>query len=140
MAQLTDDQIESLYKFTRQHFVEHYDLQTELVDHMAHGIEKLWKTHSELSFEQARDREFKKFGVFGFMDVVEKRQAAMQKKYFKIIWKHFKEYMKFPRIIGFIAVTVFFYYLFDNSSHEIMTKQYHKFYSFLYLQYLLAGK
>ena len=29
-----------LYAFTRKHFVEHFDLQTELVDHLANGIEQ----------------------------------------------------------------------------------------------------
>ena len=104
MTALTDEQIDSLYKFTRQHYVEFYDLQTELVDHMALGIEQQWKDNPELTFEQARDREFKKFGVFGFMEVVEKRQKALSKKYMRIVWKHFSHYMQIPRIIAFIAI------------------------------------
>ena len=36
---LTEEQIQQLYKFTRQHYVEHYDVQTELVDHLANDIE-----------------------------------------------------------------------------------------------------
>ncbi|MDC1464178.1 hypothetical protein N8387_00675 [Polaribacter sp.] len=32
---LTETHIQELYKFTRKHFVEHYDVQTELVDHLA---------------------------------------------------------------------------------------------------------
>ena len=35
---LTQDQIQQLNKFTRAHYVEHYDLQTELVGHLANGI------------------------------------------------------------------------------------------------------
>ncbi|WP_320240732.1 hypothetical protein [Tenacibaculum sp. 1B UA] len=38
---LTDQHIEQLYKFTRQHYVEHYDVQTELVDHLANDIEQI---------------------------------------------------------------------------------------------------
>ena len=40
---LTENQIEALYKFTRQHFVYHYDVQTELVDHLANDIEQIWE-------------------------------------------------------------------------------------------------
>ncbi len=36
--QLTKDQIQNLYKFTKQHYVEWYDLQSELVDHLANDI------------------------------------------------------------------------------------------------------
>lgn len=58
-------QIDELYAFTRKHFVEHYDLQTELVDHLAMAIEKQWEENEHLSFDKALQIEFKKFGVFG---------------------------------------------------------------------------
>lgn len=105
---LTLEQIERLYLFTRQHYVEWYDLQSELVDHMANAIEAQWQEHPKLSFEEALQKEFKKFGVFGFMDVVEKRQAALNKKYNGIIWKHFKAFFTIPKIIltaTLVAVT-----------------------------------
>ena len=86
---LTPEQIDRLYQFTRQHYVEYYDLQTELVDHLANSIEAQWQESSKISFEEALQKEFKKFGVFGFMDVVEKRQAALNRKYNGIILRHF---------------------------------------------------
>ncbi|MEY2738561.1 MAG: hypothetical protein RL259_470 [Bacteroidota bacterium] len=96
---LTPEQIDRLYHFTRQHYVEWYDLQTELVDHLANAIEAQWQENPKISFEDALQKEFKKFGVFGFMDVVEKRQAALNKKYNGIIWKHFKAFFTIPKII-----------------------------------------
>ncbi len=103
---LNEEQIESLYQFTRQHYVEWYDLQTELVDHLANAIEEQWQQNPKLSFEEALQIEFKKFGVFGFMDVVEKRQAALNKKYNKIVWSHFKEFFSIPKIIGTASVFI----------------------------------
>ena len=109
---LSPDQIQKLYDFTRQHYVEYYDLQTELVDHLANAIEEQWQENPKRSFEETLQIEFKKFGVFGFMDVIEKRQTAMNKKYNKIIWKHLKEYFKIPQIIGtFSAIGILFYLL-----------------------------
>ena len=81
---LTKKQIENLYAFTRKHFVDYYDLQTELVDHLANDIEAILEEDPSSSFEQARDKAFKKFGVFGFMEVVEQRAKAMNKKYAKL--------------------------------------------------------
>ena len=95
---LTTTQIERLYQFTRQHYVEWYDLQTELVDHLANSIELQWQDNPKIDFEDALKTEFKKFGVFGFMDVVEKRQLVLYKKYNKIVWKHFKEFFTVPKI------------------------------------------
>lgn len=102
---LISEQIEYLFQFTRKHYVEWYDLQTELVDHLANAIEEQWQQNPKLSFEDALQIEFKKFGVFGFMDVVEKRQIALGKKYNKLVWQHFKTFFTIPKIIG--TVTAF---------------------------------
>lgn len=110
---LTEEQIENLYAFTRKHFVEYYDLQTELVDHMANDIEVILEDDLSLSFEQARDKAFKKFGVFGFMEVVEQRQKAMNKKYAKLLWHYTKDWFRLPQILGAIAMFLFFYTIFS---------------------------
>jgi hypothetical protein len=115
---LTSEQIERLYQFTRQHYVEYYDLQTELVDHLANAIEAQWQEHPKLSFEEALQKEFKKFGVFGFMDVVEKRQAALNKKYNGIIWKHFKAFFTIPKIIFTITLVGLIYLLLMTSTYK----------------------
>lgn len=104
---LTPIQIDHLYQFTRQHYVEWYDLQTELVDHLANAIEEQWQQNPKLSFEEALQIEFKKFGVFGFMDVVEKRQAALGKQYNKLVWNHFKDFFSIPKIIGTASAFLF---------------------------------
>lgn len=106
---LTKDQIQNLYKFTRQHFVEHYDLQTELVDHLANDIEQICEEQPNLSFEQAKTISFKKFGVFGFMDVIAARQKAMSKKYWKIIGRFIKEWFQLPKIILTTLLFLIFY-------------------------------
>ena len=100
---LTSLQIDHLYQFTRQHYVEWYDLQTELVDHLANAIEQQWRENPKISFEEALQIEFNKFGVFGFMDVVEKRQIALGKQYNKLVWNHFKDFFSIPKIIGTLS-------------------------------------
>ena len=106
---LTIEQIQQLYKFTRQHYVEHYDLQTELVDHLANDIEQIWKENPSLSFEQARNVSFKKFGVFGFMDVISERQKALDRKYWKIIFRFVKEWFQLPKIVLTALLFLSFY-------------------------------
>lgn len=115
---LTPQQIDRLYQFTLQHYVEWYDLQTELVDHLANAIEAQWQENPKISFEDALQKEFKKFGVFGFMDVVEKRQAALNKKYNKIIWKHFKAFFTIPKIVLTITLVGLIYVLLKISPYK----------------------
>lgn len=107
--------IEQLYKFTRQHYVEHYDVQTELVDHLANDIEQIWEETPTLTFEKARDISFKKFGVFGFMNVLEEKQKQMNKKYFRIILGFVKQWFSIPKIIVTLTMFYCFYLLLQFS-------------------------
>lgn len=99
MIKLTRAQIDQLYLFTRQHYVEWYDLQSELVDHLANAIETQWQENPKLTFDEALNNEFRKFGVFGFMGVVEEKQKFLGKKYRKLIWNYYTEFFRLPKII-----------------------------------------
>lgn len=103
MKKIDEKQVQELYHFTRQHYVEYYDVQTELVDHLANGIEEQWKEDPKMPFEQALHKEFKKFGVSGFEDVVRKKSSAMEKKYFRIIFAELKKELQKPAIAVLLA-------------------------------------
>lgn len=107
MKTLSGSQINRLYQFTRQHYVEYYDVQTELVDHLANGIESQWQDNPGVSFEEALQLEFKKFGIYGFSDIVEKRQQAMEKKYFRVILNETFVLLKKPYVFLTIISLLF---------------------------------
>ena len=106
---LTEIHIQELYTFTRKHFVYHYDVQTELVDHLANDIEEIWVTQQHLSFQEARDKSFKKFGIFGFMDVIDAKQKQMNKRYWKIIIRFVKEWFSVPKVLTTSIVFLLFF-------------------------------
>lgn len=103
---LSKDQIDELFVFVRKHFVEHYDLQMELVDHLADGIETQWIENPNMTYKETRQKEFKKFGICGFSDIIEKRRWAMEKRCYKYILKFYKEYFKIPKIVLLVTVTL----------------------------------
>ena len=115
---LTHQQVDQLYLFTRQHYVEYYDLQTELVDHLANAIEIEWQQNPNLTFDEVLNKEFKKFGIFGFVDVVQKRQAALGKKYNSLVWEHFKEFFGIPKILLTLAMTVLLFTVLKLSLYQ----------------------
>jgi hypothetical protein len=102
---LSQEEIEYLYLFTRKHHVVWYDLQTELVDHLANSIEEQWIKKPDLSFEIALNIVFSNFGRKGFKNVVNERKKALSNKYMKIVWAHLKEYYKLPQIIVTLIAT-----------------------------------
>ena len=116
---LTEIQIDNLYKFTRQHFVYHYDVQTELVDHLANDIEKIWEENPKISFEEARDKSFKKFGVFGFMDVIEAKQKQMNKRYWHLLLRFVKEWFTLPKVITTLLIFLGVFWLIQIPFAEI---------------------
>lgn len=118
---LNKSQIQDLYIFTRQHFVEHYDLQTELVDHLANDIETQWQSQPKLSFEDAKNKAFKKFGIFGFMDAIENKGKAMNKRYRGYLWAELKKWFMLPQIIGTIALFLTFYMAFSSKYTAVFT-------------------
>ncbi|BAO75599.1 hypothetical protein [Winogradskyella sp. PG-2] len=96
---LTKAQIQQLYTFTQKHYVDWYDVQTELVDHLANGIENHLKQNPNTTFDSALNSEFKKFGVMGFSDVIEEKTKALNKRYRILVWKYYKGFFKLPKIL-----------------------------------------
>ena len=110
---VSEKQVDELYKFTRQKQVVYYDVQTELVDHLANDIEAIWQENPTLSFIDARNRAFKKFGIFGFSEVVEQKTKQMTKRYWKILLRFTKEWFTVPKILATTDVFFLFFFLFQ---------------------------
>jgi hypothetical protein len=123
---LTEEQIQELYKFTRAHFVYHFDLQTELVDHLAYGIEAQWIKNPNSNFQEALNKEFKKFGIFGFQDVITERQKTLSKRYWKIILHFYQEYFTLPKLAMSLLLVVALFSILD-------------YYPTFYQRYILIG-
>jgi len=106
---LTREQIEYLMSFVKKHYVEWYDLQVEMVDHLANDIEQIMRENPHISFEEALEKAFKKFGPMGFMDIAEKKQNALKKKYLLNIIYELRQSLFSYRFIYFTLATVFYY-------------------------------
>ena len=102
---ITEVQYESLFAFCRKHYVQYYDVQVELVDHLAEAIEEKLKLNPKLNFEQALDSVYAGFGIKGFADIVATRMEMISKKSRKQKWKLFFAYFTIPKI----AMTICLY-------------------------------
>ncbi|GAA4233896.1 hypothetical protein GCM10022291_12050 [Postechiella marina] len=118
MRKVTKNQIEQLYTFVEKHYVEWYDVQTELVDHLANGIENQWEINTETSFDTALVNEFKKFGIYGFSDLVEEKTKALNKHYRKQVLLYLKPFLELPKII----ITLFFVWALFRLMHFLDDK------------------
>jgi len=103
---ITSEETEKLFEFCRQHFVYHYDLQVELVDHIASSIEDQWKENPEIPFNTALLNTFKKFGISGFSKIKVQKQKELARKYNRLLWKYFLEFYRWPKILMTLAGTL----------------------------------
>ena len=113
---VTIEEIEQLHRFVRQHYVEFYDVELELVDHLANDIETQWLEDTSLSFDIALERAFKKFGIFGFSDVVEHKVNKLNNSYYKKSFRLLLDFFTIPKIVVAIALFLVIYALFRQLS------------------------
>ncbi|MCK3682751.1 hypothetical protein [Maribellus sp. YY47] len=102
---ITNNETQFLFEFCRKHYVYHYDLQVELVDHLASSIEEQWMEKPELSFENALWNSFRKFGISGFSKIKEQKQKELRKKYNRLLWKYLFDFFSWPKIVMTFAFT-----------------------------------
>ncbi len=112
--QVSEVQIEQLFKFMRQKYVRYYDVQIELVDHFASAIEAMWEKSPTMTFEQGIDNVYVEFPITGFNDLINEKTVILNKKILSYAWKEMKLYLQFPKIMLTLLLTTLLYLLFSN--------------------------
>lgn len=116
---ITQEQTEKLFNFCRKHSVYHYDLQVELVDHLASSIEEQWENNPTLSFDEALWKTFRKFGITGFSKIKEQKQKELRKKYSRIQWSYLLSFFSWPKILLTTACTLVLSTLFKLIENDL---------------------
>ena len=102
---LTQQQVDDIafYCYTRN--VEYYDVQLELVDHIADIIEHLQKANVTLSFSEALELAGNQFSDDEFKAIVKSKKKSLQKNVSILIEKEFISFFTVPKII--LTATLF---------------------------------
>lgn len=116
--QLSEAQIEHLHEFCQKHYVPYYDVQVELVDHLASAIEGRWENEPNIGFEQALNDIYREFGVGGFSKVRMEKEMHLMKKYQRMLWQYVGQFYKFPKIILTIALSFLVFILFCSTGKD----------------------
>lgn len=119
---LSEAEVGQLFRFTAKKFVHWYDLQIEMVDHLASVIENEMRSDAGLSFEAALDKVYKRFGIFGFAQIVRERQNQLARAAKKRWWNELRSLFRWPRIILFLAIVSAVYTLSLSVSPGILSE------------------
>lgn len=119
--ELTPEQIDDLYLFCEENEVVDYDVQIELVDHLACAIEQKWTEHPSFSYNDALWKVYDEFGPSGFQKIKSKKEKELEKKYGRIQQKYMAEFFKLPKIIITTGITGIIYFILQLSQNAIKT-------------------
>lgn len=96
--ELTNEQVQQLFAFTEKHCVRHYDLQAELVDHLADAVTTLMsEAAAPISFEEALAKVYASFGVMGFAPIIASKERAVLQWSNTQKWALVKGYFTWPK-------------------------------------------
>jgi len=96
---LTEEEISDLFSFCEENDVKYYDVQMELVDHLATAIENKWKEKPALTYEEALWAVYDEFGASGFRRIISSKEKELEKKYARIQWRYVGEFFRLPKIV-----------------------------------------
>lgn len=116
---LTDAEIGELYEFCYTQSVVHYDVQAELVDHLASAIETRWEQNPQLGFDDALYEVNAQFGGHaGFVIIRQEKEKALRKEYNRLLWRYVSEFFKLPKIVVTALISLLTYGLLEYSTND----------------------
>ena len=117
---LTAEQIEDLFAFCEEQDVKYYDVQIELVDHLASAIEQKWLEKPTRSYSNALWLVFDQFGLSGFRKIRRAKEKELRRKYFRLQWKHIAEFFRLPKIILTIFLSLVFFTILRATTNNLI--------------------
>jgi len=110
--QLTQAHIDELFSFVEGKGIKPFDLQIELVDHLATDIEQVQVLTPTLSFEEALQQVYAKFGRWGFDYLLQKAERNAQKRQEELFWKYFSDFFRWPKAFftAILALVIWYGY------------------------------
>lgn len=115
MQKLSEEYIQSLFKFVRSKYVPYIDLQCEIVDHLASDIEALQNEDKTLSFDAALSKVYAKFPITGFSNLKAAKEKEMYNYWMRRTFKYYLSYFKLPKIILTLLMFLALYFTFQTT-------------------------
>lgn len=102
---LSAKEIEYLFDYCKSQQLKYYDVQLEVVDHMAAAIEKL-SDHDLLTFDEAFYEMKKQFNASTFKTIVNCKQKYIFKKIVRLFWEECASFLRWPKLLVVISLAI----------------------------------
>lgn len=106
MRKVSVEEVERLFKFVKSKYVHHFDLQCELVDHLACAIEEEWELNPDTNFENALSLVYSRFPITGFTHFVAEQASYLNRYWWRMIGRAYKNF--FTSVWVLLLFVIFF--------------------------------
>ena len=114
---VTQKETEELFNLCEKYGVIFYDVQIEIVDHLALLIEEQWEKTPGLSFNKALNSAVSSFGTSNLTKITREKEKEVNRKYNLLLWKYFIEFYKWPKLLITITFTLGLFILLQITNH-----------------------
>lgn len=115
--ELTKEQINRLYRYVSGMGVKYFDVQVELVDHIAAKIEARLHQNPGRSEAEIFDETLAAFAKNGFRQVVREKEKQVGRQYRRYFWQNVKSFFSWPKVF-FTAVLTWILFEFLQRTDE----------------------
>lgn len=109
---LTTAQLGEIKTFINKRGFKQFDLQMEILDHVACKVEEKMTDNPEMSFEKALLQTHAEFGVFGFSTVEDSMREALSRQYRNLRRAELRNWLAFPRVFLVLGYAFLAFYAF----------------------------
>jgi hypothetical protein len=107
-VRLTNDQIKELFAYTERMHIKYKDVQFEIVDHMASGVEDTMAANNKLTFSKALYNYAGTLPMRFFNDLIEEKEKALTQFWNRTFGKYMLGFLNIPRAIAFVILFLAF--------------------------------
>ncbi|MGB0805879.1 MAG: hypothetical protein ACPGRC_04260 [Salibacteraceae bacterium] len=102
---ISPKEFQDVLLFCKKKGVDFLDLRIEVADHLCNSIEQLWNKDTNISFQNALLTSYKKFGIYGFTDVMEEHTNQMLSGYLRKLISTMKAMITLKNLLILILFT-----------------------------------
>lgn len=114
---LDKEQLQHISAFISKRGFTHYDLQLEIIDHVACKVEELMTADPSLSLDEAIRLTHGQFGPNGFSVFEDAMKVSLRKRYWKLFYRELLSYLR-PIYLPLVVGSVYLVYLLGKTIHN----------------------
>ncbi|MBT8231490.1 MAG: hypothetical protein KJN84_02605 [Bacteroidia bacterium] len=124
MSQLSKEEIQQIFDYTERMNTKYKDVQIEIVDHIASGIERAHLRYKDKTFARKLYEFTGELSNDFFYQIESSKRKGIEKQWWRIFWQSVIKIIHPPMVIAWILMSILFYFSMTRFGVEVESKNY----------------